>query len=66
MYKRFLLENTVSYKQNISTNLIHVPGIKTPYVYYNNYVNPLKSDEPLQYMTKTFYSTTDIPLRPPG
>lgn len=51
MHKRFLLENTVSYKQNISTNLIHVPGIKTPYVYYNNYVNPLKSDEPLQYMT---------------
>lgn len=66
MHKRFLLENTVSYKQNISTNLIHVPGIKTPYVYDNNYVNPLKSDESLQYMTKTFYSTTDIPLRPPG
>lgn len=66
MHKRFLLENTVSYKQNISTNLIHVPGIKTPYVHNNNYVNPLKSDEPLQYMTETFYSTTDIPLRPPG
>lgn len=48
MQKSFLLENTVSYKQNISTNLIHVPGIKTPYVHNNNYVNPLKSDESLQ------------------
>lgn len=66
MHKSFLLENTVSYKHNILTNLIHVPGIKTPYVHNNNYVNPLKSDESLQYMTKTFYSTTDIPLRPPG
>lgn len=64
MHKSFLLENTVSFKQIFLTNLI--PGIKTSYVYNNNYVNPLKSDEPLQYMTKTFYSTTDIPLRPPG